>query len=191
MAILHELVEQLDGNEPICNCSSNVNGHYACVKVHVVGFEDSSARIEVIGYSHGAYSTEFEAIDRAAEDLICSLKKKLKFEIDDVNWVSMKQYDQDRAFLYARVEDLEKKVILQNFLVDSLVDGWAHSLKLADLVYNMAHITYLSLCTCFGIIGFGEDANQAVIATMKLKKFARFALVEGTNAMRRAVSGEI
>lgn len=188
--ILYELIKQLDGNQPICDCDCTINGYFTCIKVHVPKSRGSLERVEVIGYSHDFCDTEFEATDKAAEDLIRSLRRELKFEVDDINWDRMKEHEQDKAYLYGRAERLEHKVVLLNFLVDSLVDGWAFSLKLADLVHNMTNIICESVYVEFGIAVFGEDAKQVIINTMKLKNLAKLAWLEGTNAMRRAVSVE-
>jgi hypothetical protein len=187
--VLVELVKSLGGNRPVYKVQITSSGmYYGYIKVKIPIEKGSSEMVEVVGYSHDSFNTEVEAVEKAAEVLICSLKKKFKFEVDDINWSKKKQYNKERFTLYDDVEYLKEKNLALQDTVRSLRDGWTYSLQLANSFQAKAG-TICSFVYCgFSEFGFRWSAQQVITNTFQLKKFAEFACVAGSHSLSRITS---
>jgi hypothetical protein len=144
--------------------------------------------VVLVGYSHDCFCTEVEAVEKAAEILIYSLKRKFKFEVDDINWSKKNQYNKDRFALYDEVEYLKEKNLALQGAVRSLRDGWAYTLQLANSVQNMAGTICSFVFNGFSETGFRGSAQQVIANTFKLKKYAEFTCTEGSFNLNGIIS---
>jgi hypothetical protein len=190
--VLGELIKALGGDKPVYKIGITENNmYYGYIKVEIPREKGSTEMVELVGCGHGSFSTQVEAIEKAAEALIGSLKKKFKFEVDDINWKKKNQYNKDHFALFDEVEYLKKKNFSLQRAVRSLRDGWAYTLRLANSVQGMAG-TICSFVYCgFSETGFKGSAQQVIANTFKLKKYDEFTCVEGSYALNEIISHEM
>ena len=185
--ILDEILKFLSG--AICEkeCERSIDGFFCRIKVRVPTSK-SSAISELVGYSPRFCSAEIEAAESAAEDLIFSLKKACKIEVDDLNWSLRNESELRRAVLDECIENLKRENNLLKEFVTSVVDGWASSLQLVDSVHKVSEAVCLLIRTGVRAYMCDDRVVQAVSKAEALKQYVKFIWSEGANSFDRVLT---